>query len=383
MAKKSAPRPAKPKRPKLKPGPKIIKALGIIALIIALVAVWLVFVNYRKAAVLEEIESIVGELDPEKTAIRVPDLTSGQIILDQLRKIESSSGGAFKIVKTDTGRNAIKLETILDKNKYRIEIYWEPPKPAEPKKELPPALRHNKGDSTQKKGRADRAGGEPPRLAIVIDDLGASAENERHFLELPFPVTPAIIPHQKMSLESAKLAATMNRPFLIHMPMEPHARKGINPGTGALMVKDAAGARKLLGEAFASVPGAAGMNNHMGSKATESIELMTIVMDELSKKNMIFLDSMTSPMSVAAKTARKSGIPYAARDVFIDNDPQADAVEARIKIAVDHAIKHGRAIAIGHGRPETLEALKRWSGKFQEAGIRVVPVTELLNQADG
>lgn len=383
MPKKSMPRPQKAKRPKMRPGPKILKILGIAALILALGAVWLIVRNYQKNAIVEEIESIVGELDRETISLRVPDLTSGQIILDQLRKIEGKSGGSFKIDKTGSGKNSIKLETTIEKNKYQIEIYWEQPKPMEPKKELPPGLRPKKGSSADRKGRAETSGGEPPKLAIVIDDLGASSENERHFLELPFPVTPAIIPHQKMSLESAKLAATMNRPFLIHMPMEPHARKGINPGEGALTAKDAANARKLLARAFQSVPGAAGMNNHMGSQATESTELMAIVMDELAGKNMFFLDSMTSPASVASKAAKKAGIPYAVRDVFIDNDPETEAVEARIKVAVDHALKHGRAIAIGHGRPQTLEALKRWTGKFEEAGVRIVPLTELLHRLEG
>ncbi len=213
--------------------------------------------------------------------------------------------------------------------------------------------------------------------------MGGHIETAKHFLDLPYPVTLAVIPYLPASFETAKLSASLNRPFLLHMPMEPKGYPGINPGKGALLVRDSANARKLLEEALANVPGAAGLNNHMGSRATESPELMARVMEVLSARNMFFLDSMTSPKSAGVKAAQKAGIPYAARDVFIDNEKTVESVENRIGVAVAQAKKTGRAIIIGHGRPETLEALKRRTEKFSEAGIKIVPVTDLAHRYEG
>ena len=63
------------------------------------------------------------------------------------------------------------------------------------------------------------------------------------------------------------MAARPPKGILLHLPME--AKTGRNPGPGAILT----GAEEeeiatRVGENLASVPGAIGVNNHMGSKAT-------------------------------------------------------------------------------------------------------------------
>ncbi len=134
MTKKASPKPRKKSGPVFRPGGIFKKALITLLVLMTIGFLWLMAKNYMKTGVREELESIVGELDQEPISIRVQDLTAGQIVLDQLKTVESHGHGSFRITKSDTGPTDIRLETLFDKKTYRIHIYWEPLKaPAAPK----------------------------------------------------------------------------------------------------------------------------------------------------------------------------------------------------------------------------------------------------------
>lgn len=365
--KKTAPK--APKRGRLK---RLMKKAGWLIAALLVVVGALMVRNYHRASIAGDVESILGELSPEETiSLRVSSRGGADRIIDELKKAESRSFGTLILGELSKTSSSYAFKITLADERYDVEIYWEedrkpptPPKPPEP--------------PTKPRASKPYAGPEA-RLAIVIDDLGAKLDVAKRFLELPFPVTPAVMPFQPQSRETAELSASMNRPFIIHMPMEP-SRHGGAKFTPDMITSgaDPERVKKLIDEALSTVPGASGLNNHMGSKATEAAPVMEAVMAELKKRDMYFLDSMTSAKSVGASQAKKAGLPWAARDVFLDNELNVNLIDAQIAKAVERAHKNGQAIAIGHGHPETLEALKRWSARFKEKGIKVVPVKELM-----
>ncbi len=103
-------------------------------------------------------------------------------------------------------------------------------------------------------------------------------------------------------------------------------------------------------------------------------------MDELTKRELFFLDSVTSPATVAATVGRESGLATVRRDVFIDNDREVDAIGRQIDRAVETARKNGSAVLIGHPYPETLEALRKATIRIRAEGVRVVSITELVKR---
>ena len=70
-----------------------------------------------------------------------------------------------------------------------------------------------------------------------------------------------------------------------------------------------------------------GVSNHMGSKATEDRELMTTILAELKRRRLFFVDSVTSDRSVCAPVAAALKIPFARREVFLDNRNERKAIE--------------------------------------------------------
>ena len=112
---------------------------------------------------------------------------------------------------------------------------------------------------------------------------------------------------------------------------------------------------------LSQIPFIRGVNNHMGSHLTEFDFFMRPVMDSIRSYNpsLYFLDSRTSPRSVAYTQARDAGLRSTTRDVFLDNDINAESIKLQYDIWLNRARERGTAIAIGHPYPATLEVLKQ------------------------
>ena len=217
------------------------------------------------------------------------------------------------------------------------------------------------------------------RVALVIDDLGTSVD-ELHPLEgLGVPVTYSVLPYGDQTPEVVSELRQRRAEILLHLPMEP--RNGEDPGPGALLqgMSDEELKEKTL-EALRAVPGAVGVNNHMGSKLSEEEGPMTAVLRVLAARGLFFLDSRTSAQTVGYKVARELGVPAAERQVFLDGDPTPEAIEAQFQRLLALARTHGSAIAIGHPHPETLAALEREIPKARAEGYEFVPVSYLLTR---
>jgi polysaccharide deacetylase 2 family uncharacterized protein YibQ len=218
-----------------------------------------------------------------------------------------------------------------------------------------------------------------PELAIVVDDLGPAAGLSERATRLPVPVTLAFLPYAEGLPAMTAAAKAHGHEVFLHLPMEP--RGSPNPGPKAIMVdlppKDL---DERLAWAFDRVPLATGVNNHMGSRATSDPETMLRVLQEVRRRGLAFVDSRTSPMSVGDGLAAQLGIPHAARDVFIDNNPTPAAVQQMLGAAERLARKRGYALAIGHPYPATLAVLERWLPEAEQRGLRIVRAQDLIAQ---
>jgi polysaccharide deacetylase 2 family uncharacterized protein YibQ len=261
-------------------------------------------------------------------------------------------------------------------------------RPAEEKKSAPqakkyePAPKKPEKKSIKKPGESPTAGA-PERaalIAIVIDDLGQDVKQAREVLSLRSKITFAVMPGLAQSRKVAELAKQNNREVLLHLPMEYRGKNG-KPSPGMLR-SDMTPMEFLntISDDVASVPGAIGVNNHEGSALTENKEAMKFLMAELKARNLLFLDSFTSPASVAYATAKEFGLKAARRDVFLDNEANNPvAIRKQIDELVDLAKKRGSAIGIGHPHPATISELRKWLAGTANQGIEIVPVSRLMN----
>jgi polysaccharide deacetylase 2 family uncharacterized protein YibQ len=211
-----------------------------------------------------------------------------------------------------------------------------------------------------------------PKLALIVDDCGQWVDIERGFIALPVPLTLSVLPHVHAGTEIAQEAHDAGKGVMLHLPME--TLSGMYPGPGEVKTSmtDAQVAAQVQDD-LAQVPLAQGVNNHEGSKASADPRVMRDVMQVLAQRgDLFFIDSRTNAASVGAQQANDAGIPSASRDVFLDNREDVAYTEGQLREAAAIAQRTGSAIAIGHPRATTLEAVRAMIPQLQAQGITFV-----------
>jgi len=218
-----------------------------------------------------------------------------------------------------------------------------------------------------------------PWVAIVIDDLGDSPEQVAPFLEVQAPLSFAVLPHAARAADVARSLSDLGRDVLAHVPMEP-AEAGLPLPPGTLMTgMDAAAIRAASDLALARVPRAIGANNHMGSAFTRNAAALRPFAEVLHARGMFFLDSRTDAGTVAEDVMTAARVPSVRRTVFLDNSAAPAAIDAMLVALRAAARARGCAVAIGHPRPATVEALRRFAAD-PARDVEIVPVSSLLGR---
>lgn len=197
----------------------------------------------------------------------------------------------------------------------------------------------------------------PPQIAVIIDDVGYNRRGMEESLALPVPVVLAILPETPYAKKAAKRAHLQERITILHAPMENERELKLGPG-GLYVRMEEVEFKQTLNEDLDNVPYVQGVNNHMGSLLTTQAQHMGWVMDVMSERSLFFVDSLTSPQSVAHVQAQERAIPTATRDVFLDNVRTSEAIDLQFQRLLKLAHLHGSAIAIGHPYPETTDYLQ-------------------------
>jgi len=166
--------------------------------------------------------------------------------------------------------------------------------------------------------------------------------------------------------------------------MEPIDRARHDPGRHALdpRLPREENLRRLRGHLDA-LSAYDGISNHMGSRATAEASLMDLVLDELRRRDpsLFMLDSRTTPYSVVPQRAVFAGVPCAANNIFLDasdEDGTVAGIQARRVATI--AKRRGQAIAIGHVRRDTIDAVKASLESWRRDGIELVPLKDLMHR---
>ncbi|WP_145576174.1 divergent polysaccharide deacetylase family protein [Yersinia alsatica] len=216
------------------------------------------------------------------------------------------------------------------------------------------------------------------KLSIVIDDFGYRPQNENKVLQMPLPISVAILPNAPYAKEMAVKAHNQGREILIHLPMAPLSKQPLERDTLQPSMSSEE-IQRIIRQAVNNVPYATGMNNHMGSAMTSSLPGMQKVMQTLEHYQLYFLDSVTIGNSQASKAAEGTSVKVIKRKVFLDDSQNEAAIRQQFNRAVDLARRNGSAIAIGHPHPATIKVLQQMLPQLP-ADIVLVRPSALLNE---
>jgi len=217
-----------------------------------------------------------------------------------------------------------------------------------------------------------------PLIAIVIDDMGVDKKRSGLAIDLPAPLTLSFLTYATDLARQTERARGRGHELMLHVAMEPGS-KVADPGPNPLLTTlSDAELRRRLEWSFLRFSTYVGVNNHMGSKFTANRKAMGIVIEEIKRRGLLFLDSRTSGRTVGAKLAREMGVPVAERNIFIDHENNIEAVHAQLRKVEQLARSTGAVIAIGHPRDVTIRALQEWLVGIEAKGFKLVPLTTIV-----
>ena len=215
-------------------------------------------------------------------------------------------------------------------------------------------------------------------IAIVIDDMGLNRALSRRAVALK-GLTLSYLPYGEDLAAQTSEARAAGHELLVHVSMAPdgHENAGPNPLVPGLAEEEIA---RRLDWALGRFTGYVGINNHMGSRFTANEKGMTEVLTQLKSRGLLFLDSRTTAHTVGPLLARRLGVPFAERGVFLDNVETVDAVRARLSELEALARREGAAVAIGHPKEATLSVLGPWLETVEAKGLVVVPISAIVRR---
>ena len=220
-------------------------------------------------------------------------------------------------------------------------------------------------------------------VAVVIDDAGVDRKRTRQAMALVGPLTFSFLPYAHSINQQIDNAKRAGHEVLAHIPMEPlnslldTGPNSLNTGLTDQEIKD------RLDWALSQTPGVVGINNHMGSLFTSDARGMKLVMGELRRRGLLFLDSRTTPRTLGAKLARLYQVPFAVRNVFLDHNADLDSIHGQLEELEALAKRRGYAVAIGHPKDTTIEALAQWLPVVAEKGLVLVPISVVVAKSNG
>ena len=221
----------------------------------------------------------------------------------------------------------------------------------------------------------------PPRIALIIDDIGYSRRIARQFMEIPANLTYAVLPYFPFSNLLAHEIHNRGYELLLHQPMEPFDPQS-NPGPGAVYVGDSVQRiDDVVGANIQAVPHAVGVNNHMGSRFTSSNPAILAALQTIKREGLFFVDSLTSHRSCAYLTARRINMYAGRRDAFLDTSRHPDIIINRLYQLVNCALYTGTAIGIGHPYPETAAAIHQFCAEIEGTGVEIASISSVLDPA--
>lgn len=295
-------------------------------------------------------------------------ITEMQTITTQLKgKLELSEIQGFP------GKSIMLYKIKFDKDVSHLVLITKLRSSAKAKKPVEKPARKPRRKTVKRSGRK-------PRIAFIIDDIGAYDIGALELKQLDIPITASVLPGSHRARQTVQWLREYRLKTMIHLPMQPTNSNGkrYNPGKVITINSTDSEIRSLIRRAKQIVPSARGLNNHEGSLVTANRAVMTRVLKIIKEEDLFFVDSRTIGRTVAYDIARELHIKTAHKDVFLDHTQSYSHSMAQIKKLVDTALQKGKAIAIGHPFASTLRAIHDSKRYIRAKGVEIVDVNELL-----
>ena len=210
----------------------------------------------------------------------------------------------------------------------------------------------------------------PPAIGIVVDDTGNVTDKLPLWTAIDAPLCYAVMPYPPLSQQLAEQLFNSGYVIMMHVPTD-NAPPNSFAGTGQLATgMDRATVFSTLDTDVSKVPHTTGMNNHMGGRGCDQLDLMTYEVEWAKSKGLFVVDSKSSVSSKVTKACLALGLPERNNEVFIDHQNEPDYIRGAMRELAGLARKNGTAIGICHWhRPNTATVVGEMIQTLKAEGI--------------
>ncbi|MFW6076307.1 MAG: divergent polysaccharide deacetylase family protein, partial [Hyphomicrobiales bacterium] len=221
-----------------------------------------------------------------------------------------------------------------------------------------------------------------PRIAIVLGGMGLNPKLTRQALrDLPGAVTLAFAPYGDSVQTLAQEARAGGHEVMLHLPMEPFGYPAVDPGPKTLRAGDGAEANaENLSWLLSRFAGYAGVMNYMGARLSSDEAALRPVLDEISRRGLVYLDTGSSSRSLVRRVGRDVDMPV--RRAQVIDDASFDDIKRRLARLEEEAHRTGFAIGSGTGLPVTIDAVQSWARRLADRGIDLVPASAIFKRRE-
>ncbi len=222
----------------------------------------------------------------------------------------------------------------------------------------------------------------PAIMAIIIDDLGHRYADGLRAVQLPGPVTCSVLPKTPFGRKLAIRANELGKQVMLHLPLEAKFGEELEPG-GISLDTNQHSMQQIVLDDLDWLPFVEGVNNHRGSLLTRHPGHMNWLMGILASRDLFFVDSRTTPHTVALQLAAEHAVSATQRDIFLDHDINEAAIRLALTQAIEMALKKGSVVVIAHPHALTMEILEQAIPSLLLKGVRLSSVGEVIRYREG
>jgi hypothetical protein len=218
-----------------------------------------------------------------------------------------------------------------------------------------------------------------PRIAIVVINLGLSIQSTEAAIALPGAVTLSFSPYAPNLKDWIAQARTAGHEVMVGLPMEPRDFPRSDAGLLSLMTSVEPAQNILnLQRVMSEGSGYIGLVSYQGSGFTSSRAALEPVMEDLSKRGLVYLDTLDNATSIAPEVAQSVGMPHATADMMIDATQSRSGVLERLTQLELLAKTQKTAVVAIQPFPMLLQRVKRWSRELSGKGMVLTPLSGII-----
>ena len=226
-------------------------------------------------------------------------------------------------------------------------------------------------------GRDDRS-----RIVILVTDLGLDdAKTEAAIRRLPPDVTLVFSPYADDLPLWTQRARDAGHEALLALPLDVEAFPFVDPGPRALLtsLRDGENLDRLAWNLGRFV-GYVGVVNLIGDRFQSDARAMGLLVSQLDRRGLLYVDAVRGGGNLVGQQAGDATLPIAYVDLWIDESPSREAVDAALS-ALEATAKQ-RAIAVGLARPYpvTIDRLVAWLESLADKDLVLAPVSAVAGR---